>query len=137
MAEVSFEGGEEVEDTIGYTIEFPNTYKNVTVDDNRCNVVIDNQGVNNAILDWADYKEVVLEDTPINLEQALDALSHEIIPETRTRTVVPVEERTIQETEFTFSYDESSGLFVPSWNIEMQNGDEYTIDCVTSEVVGK
>jgi hypothetical protein len=137
MAEVALEGGAEVEETIGYTIEFPNTYKNVKVDDNQCNFIIDNSGVNNAVLDWADYKEIELEDDLIRLNKALDALSDEILPATRTRSAVTAEERTVEDAELIFSYDKASGLLVPSWSIEMKNGNEYTIDGVTSTVVVK
>jgi hypothetical protein len=137
MAEVDLEGEAEVEETIGYTIEFPNTYKNVKVDDNRYNVMIDNNGVNNAVLDWADYKEVALDSDLIGLDKALDALSDEIMPATRARSVVSTEEKTIDETELTFSYDEESGLFVPSWHIEMKSGNEYIVDASTSEVIVK
>lgn len=135
MAEVNLEGGPEVEETIGYTVRYFNTYNNYKIDNNGFVTIVDNEGVNTAIIDWADFEEVRLESETIGLNQALDLVGEEIQPLTKNYSQLTAEEKTVEHTELIFSYDEESGLYKPSWKIDMQSGDKYTVNCVTGEVV--
>lgn len=78
MAEVNLEGGSEVEETIGYTIRYFNTYNNYKIDNNEFVTIVDNDSINTAIMDWADFEKVRLESETVGLNQASDLRGEKI-----------------------------------------------------------
>lgn len=134
MAEVNLDGGPEVEETIAYTIRFFNTYDGIKVEDNGYVAIVDNDGINTAVMNWADFEQVNMDSTPIDLNEALNLLGDEIQSTSRSLNQLSVADRTIKDTELVFSYDEASELFQPSWKINMQNGNDYTVNCMTGEI---
>lgn len=81
MAEVNLEGGSEVEETIGYTIRYFNTYNTYNtykIANNEFVTIVDNDGINTAIMDWADFEKLRLESETVGLNQASDWRGEEI-----------------------------------------------------------
>lgn len=133
MAEVNFDGGEEIENTVAYDVTIKNTYDGVEILGDYLSGIVDDKSVSYLAGSWNEFEKVESDSYQSGMNY-VDAYSK--LKKGMTNGFVPKNTlSSVKNRKIVFSYNEKTGYYEPNWMFEAKGkSTKYVVNCFNGKV---
>lgn len=127
---------DEEETEIAYSVYFPNKYKDITIEGEGFNVIVDSSGVKYSATGWSTYEEEEIDEEKISLEEAVNVVYDDIEDDTKVMSTKALNsskknsDTQITDVSVQFAYNEETGYYEPVYYFNLNDDSVKKVNCI-------